>query len=147
MSENTHQKTLKKIYLDFNSCINHNGVIIKIKKITFKISIPSMGLQKGKEYTVQVKDDATFIEALAIVDKYIFENPRESIFPIFEGYIYNYLQLFWDPKHNIIYDDVGIMPYGADEDGNLRKFMPLRDDINFILYPNSVIDLQPDSGC
>jgi len=39
------------------------------------------------------------------------------------------------------------MPYAPDEEGNLRKFMPIRDNINFVLYPNSVIDLQPDSGC
>jgi len=122
-------------------------VIIKIKKITFKISIPSLGLQKGKTFIVQVKDDATFVEALAKVDKYIFENPHESIFPIFEGYIHNYLQLFWDPEHNKIYEDVGIMPYAPDEDGNLRRFMPIRDTLDFNLFPDNIIDLQPDSGC
>ncbi len=123
------------------------GLIIKIKNITFKISIPSKDLQKGKEFIVQVKDDATFLEALAKVDKYIFENPQVSIFPIFEGYIHNYLQLFWDPEHNIIYEDVGIMPYGPDEDGNLRKFMPIRENLEFNLFPDSIIDLQPDPGC
>jgi len=122
-------------------------VMIEIKKIIFKISIPSSGLQQGKEFTIQVKDNANFVEALALVDKYIFENPNESIFPIFKGYIHNYLQLFWNPEENAIYDDIGIMPYSPDEEGNLTKFMPLRDDINFILYPDSVIDLQPDSGC
>ncbi len=122
-------------------------MIIKIKRITIKISIPSSGLQQGKQFNVQVKDDATFVEALAKVDKYIFENPQVSIFPIFEDYIHNYLQLFWDPEHNIIYEDVGIMPYGPDEDGNLRKFMPIRDNLEFNLFPDSIIDLQPDSGC
>ena len=39
------------------------------------------------------------------------------------------------------------MPYGPDENGDLRKFMPLRDNIEFNLYPNSIIDLQPDPGC
>ena len=122
-------------------------MFFKIKKITFKISIPSSGLQQGQEFIIQIKDDATLIDALALLDKHIFENPNESIFPIFEGYIYNYLQLFWNPEENAIYDDIGLMPYGPDEEGNLRKFMPLRDNINFILYPDSVIDLQPDSGC
>ena len=126
---------------------NRLKVIIKIKKITFKISLTLSGLSKGKDFIVFVKDNATFVEALAMVDKYIFDNPKESIFPIFEGYIHNYLQLLWDPEENKIYDDVGLMPYGPDDEGNLRKFMPLRDDINFNLYPDSVIDLQPDSGC
>jgi len=100
------------------------------------------GLQEGKKFTVNVKDDATFIEALAMVDKYIFENPNESIFPIFEGYIHNYLQLFWDPEKNLIFNDVGMMPYGPG-----RKFMPIRENMEFILYPNCEIDLQPDAGC
>ena len=105
------------------------------------------GLQKSKEFIVQVDDDASFVEALSKVDKYIFENPNESIFSIFEGYIHNYLQLFWNPEKNKVYDDIGLMPYGPDDDGNLRRFMPIRDNINFILFPDSVIDLQPDSGC
>lgn len=94
-----------------------------------------------------MKDDANIIEALAIVDKLDMENSTESIFPIFDGFIHNYLQLFWNPEENIIYDDVGMMPYGPDENGNMRKFMPIRDNIEFNLYPNCVIDLQPDSGC
>ena len=100
------------------------------------------GLSKGKEFTVEVKDDATIIEALAMLDKYITEHPEESIFPIFDGYIHNYLQLFYDPENDLIYDDVGIMPYGPD-----RKFMPIRENINFNLYPDSTINLEPDSGC
>jgi len=122
-------------------------VITKIKKITFKISIPLSGLSEGKEFTVEVDDNATFVQALAMVDKYIFEHPQESIFPIFKDYIFNYLQLVWNPEKNVIYDDIGLMPYGPDKEGNPRNFMPLRDNINFNLYPNSVIDIQPDSGC
>ncbi len=122
-------------------------VITKIKKITFKISIPLTGLSKGKEFTVEVDDNATFVQALAMVYKYIFEHPQDSIFPIFKDYIHNYLQLVWNPKQNEIYDDIGLMPYGPDEEGNPRNFMPLREDIDFNLYPNSIIDIQPDSGC
>jgi hypothetical protein len=122
-------------------------VIIKIKKITFKISMTLSKLSKGKDFIVSVKDNATFVEALAMVDKYIFQHPEESIFPIFDGYIHNYLQLVWNPEENKIYEDVGLMPYGPNDDGNLRKFMPLRDDIDFNLFADSVIDLQPDSGC
>ena len=119
----------------------------QIKQITFKISLNLSGLSEGKTFTVIVKDNATFTEALAIVDKFIEDHPEESIFPIFEGHIHNYLQLFWDPEKNEIYDDVGIFPYGPDENGLLRNYIPLRENINFNLYPNSVIDLQPDSGC
>ena len=122
-------------------------MIIKIKKITFIISIPLTGLSKGKEFSVKVDDNATFVQALAMVDKFIFEHPGESIFPIYKEYIHNYLQLVWDPEKNEIYNDIGLSPYGPDEDAYIRRYMPLRDNIEFNLYPNSVIDIQPDSGC
>ncbi|MGV9172635.1 MAG: hypothetical protein ACOC44_11770 [Promethearchaeia archaeon] len=92
-------------------------------------------------------DNANFFESLAQVDKYVLNHPKESIFPIFEGYIHYYLQLFWNPKENKIYDDVSIMPYAPDEEGLMRKFNPIREDITFEIYPNTEIDLQVDAGC
>ncbi|MBD3340516.1 MAG: hypothetical protein GF353_15515 [Candidatus Lokiarchaeota archaeon] len=118
-----------------------------MKKITIHISINLRGLQQGKRFEVKSDDDANIVETLALVDKKDMENPDDSIFPLFDGYIRNYLQLIWNPKENKIYDDIGIMPYGPNEEGDLRKFMPIRDNIEFNLYPNSYIDIQPDSGC
>ena len=118
-----------------------------MKTIKFDISIPIQGLQKGKKFTVFVDDDATIIEALAMVDKHVQENPNESIFPIYEGYIHNYLQLFVNLEDGYIYDDVGIYAYGPDEDKIMRKFNPIRENIEFVLYPDSLIQLQPDVGC
>lgn len=106
-----------------------------------------IGLSKGKKFIVCVDDDATFVEALASVDKQDMNHPEGSIFPIFDGYIHNYLQLFWNPRENKIYEDVGINAYGPDEEGILKEFIPLRDNIDFNIYPNSVIGLQPDPGC
>lgn len=105
------------------------------------------GLSQGEIFKVKVKDDATFVETLALVDKQAKNQSEQSIFPLFEGYIHNYIQLFWDPRENKIYEDVGLQAYGPDEEGNLRNFMPLRENIDFVLYPNSVISLQPDPGC
>ncbi len=82
-----------------------------------------------------------------MVDKYIYENPMDSIFPIYEGYIHNYLQLIVNPEENYIYDDVGISPYAPNDEGLLRRFNPIRDDFFFSLYPDSVIDIQQDFGC
>jgi len=105
------------------------------------------GLSEGKEFLLNLNDNATIVDAFVATDKYIYEHPEESVFPIFNGYIHNYLQLFWNLEENKIYSDVGLMPYGPDEKGDLRKFMPLRDDTEFDLYPNSVIELQLDPGC
>ena len=114
----------------------------KIKKIKVSISLPYSGLSEGKIFEVHVKDNATFYEALAMIDKEVFRDPKKSIFPIYDGYIKSYLHLFWNPKDNKLYDDVGIMPYGPS-----REFMPLWDNIDFSLIPDSEIDLQMDPGC
>ncbi|TFG30510.1 MAG: hypothetical protein EU532_00970 [Promethearchaeota archaeon] len=121
--------------------------VIKIKRVNFDISLPIKGMQKGKKYKVELNDDATFLEALAMVDKQELENPQGSLFPINEGYIHNYLQLFVNLEDNYIYDDVGIYAYGPDENGLMRKFNPIRDNVEFNVYPDSVIQLQPDVGC
>lgn len=113
-----------------------------MKKITFHISIPMSGLSGGKNFTVEVKDDATFIECLSMVDKYVINHPQESIFPIYEGYIHYYLQLFWDPREDKIYEDCGLLPYGPN-----REFMPIYDNPEYNVIPNSEIDIQPDAGC
>jgi hypothetical protein len=81
-----------------------------MKKITISISMPYSELSKGKSFEVNIKDSATLAEALAKVDKYIMDHPNQSIFPLFEGHIHNYLQLIWNPLKNEIYDDIGIMP-------------------------------------
>jgi hypothetical protein len=118
-----------------------------IKKINFEISIPTERLQKGKKYTIELKDDGTLIEALALVDKLEIENPEGSIFPINDGYIHSYLQLFINFEENAIYGDVGVSAYGPDDRGMMTKFNPIRDNIDFKLFPDSVIQLQPDVGC
>ncbi|MHA1150542.1 MAG: hypothetical protein ACTSR8_20170 [Promethearchaeota archaeon] len=118
-----------------------------MKKITFNLSIPQSGLSHGKEVIIEVHDNANIVEALAKVDKFIAEHPEESIFPLFEGYIHNYLQLFINIETETFYEDVGISPYALDETGLLRKFNPIKQDLNFNLYPNSVINLQQDVGC
>lgn len=63
-------------------------------------------------------------------------NPEKSIFPLYKGMIHSYLQLIWDPENDVIYEDCGIDAYGPN-----REYLPLRDDINFSLYPDSSITL------
>ena len=104
-------------------------------------------MQSGKEYKLEIKDEANFIEALALVDKKERESIENKIFPIYEGYIHNYLQLFVNMENETIYDDVGLSPYAPDEQGLYRKFNPIREDIKFNLFPDTIIELQQDVGC
>jgi hypothetical protein len=118
-----------------------------MKTIKFEISLPIKGLQKGKKYTINVKEDASFLECLAMVDKIEAMNSETTIFPINEGYIHNYMQLLVNFETYSIYDDVGIYAYAPDENGIMQKFNPIRDNIEFNVYPESEIQLQPDVGC
>lgn len=118
-----------------------------MKKISVTISIPLRGLQEGKKFFVEIEDDANIVDVLAYIDKQNSENLSKSVFPIYEGYIHSYLQLFVNLEKDTIYEDVGISAYGPDDEGIVRKFNPIRDDLYFNLYPGSEIDLQPDAGC
>lgn len=82
-----------------------------------------------------------------MVDKMELKNIKNPIFPINEGYIHNYMQLFVNFEINSIYEDVGIYAYAPDEKGLMRKFNPIRENIEFNIYPDSYIQLQPDVGC
>jgi hypothetical protein len=82
-----------------------------------------------------------------LVDKIEAEHSDNRIFPLHDGYIHNYLQLFVNLDDETIYDDVGLSPYAPDEQGLYRKFNPIRDDIKFNIFPDTVIELQQDVGC
>lgn len=85
---------------------------------------------------MSIKDDGTIIEALGAIDKELFDNPERSLFPMYKGLIRSYLQLIWDPQNNIIYEDCASNAYGPN-----KEFIPLQDDVNFNLYPDSDITL------
>ncbi|MFX1258329.1 MAG: hypothetical protein ACFFAN_10740 [Promethearchaeota archaeon] len=111
-------------------------MVLKIKKIKLTIFAPEKELSNGIEYEIRVKDDGTVIDALGTIDKKILEHPEESIFPLYEGLIRSYLQLIWDPQNNKIFEDCAVNAYGPN-----KEFMPLMENINFNLYPNSDITL------
>jgi len=111
-------------------------VILKIsKKITFQLRIPENGVSKNKEFVVHVEDDAIFSEALARVDKKIFENPELSPFGENHVYVRSYLQLFWDPVENKIYDDINVFAASA------KGIMPIKHNLDFNLYDDSEVSL------
>jgi hypothetical protein len=99
------------------------------------------------DLTLSVEDNTNFVESVALVDKYIYNHPEESIFPIYDDYIHNYLQLFIDLRNEEIYEDVAVNAYAPNENGQMTKFNPVGADIYFNLHPNTKIFLQPDAGC
>lgn len=111
-------------------------MIVKIKKAKLTIFAPEKELSNGIEYDIIVKDDGTIVDALGAIDKIVLENPEKSIFPLYKGLIRSYLQLIWDPQKNVIYEDCAINAYGPN-----KEFIPLRENIEFNLYPDSEITL------
>ncbi len=110
-----------------------------MKKITFQLSIPEKGISKNREFEVEVKDDAILSQALAMVDKFIFEHPERSPFGQNHIYIRSYLQLFWDPEKNKIYDDINVFAAGG------KGFMPIKSNIDYNIYDKSEISLTSSS--
>ena len=107
-----------------------------MKKIKLTIFAPDEKLSKGIDFNLDMEDEATIIDVLSSLDKDYIENPEKTIFPLYKGLIHSYLQLIWDAEENTIYDDCGIDAYGPN-----RKFMPLRNDTEFKLYPDSNITI------
>jgi hypothetical protein len=73
---------------------------------------------------------------LAAIDKELVQDPEKSLFPMYKGLIQSYLQLIWDPQKNVIYEDCASNAYGPN-----KEFIPLLDNVNFNLYPDSDITL------
>ncbi|MFX1315769.1 MAG: hypothetical protein ACFE9T_07890 [Promethearchaeota archaeon] len=113
-------------------------MIIKIKKIKLTIFAPDpeKKLSNGLEYNLTIDNNGSIIDALSILDRLIYENLEKSIFPIYKGLIHSYLQLIWDAEENAIYDDCAVNAYGPN-----KEFIPLHEDINFNLYPDSEITI------
>lgn len=109
-------------------------MVLEIKTIKLTLFAPEGKLSNGIDYEVKFKDDGTIIDALGFLDKEIYQNRRQSLFPLYKGLIQSYLQLIWDAENNKIYDDCAVNAYGPN-----REFMPLMENPDFNLYPNSEI--------
>jgi hypothetical protein len=113
-------------------------VINKIKKIKLTIFAPDpeKKLSKGLEYNLNINDNGTVVDALSAIDRIVYSDSKKSIFPLYKSLIHSYLQLIWDSEENKIYDDCAVNAYGPN-----REFMPLQEDVNFNLYPESEITI------
>ncbi|MFX1389308.1 MAG: hypothetical protein ACFE9Z_04500 [Promethearchaeota archaeon] len=113
-------------------------MILNIKKVRLTIFAPDpeRKLSNGFEKELKIEDNGSIIEALSKLDEISYSNPETSIFPIYKGLIHSYLQLIWDAEENSIYDDCAINAYGPN-----KEFMPLKEDLDFNLYPNSEITI------
>jgi hypothetical protein len=107
-----------------------------MKKIKINIFAPEKELSNGIEYEREVKDDGTVVDLLGLIDKETMENPQNSVFPLYKGLIRCFLQLIWDAENNIVYEDCAVSAYGPN-----REFMPLQENVDFNLYPNSEITI------
>ncbi|MFX0023310.1 MAG: hypothetical protein ACFE9S_13370 [Candidatus Hermodarchaeota archaeon] len=113
-------------------------MIIKIKKLKLTIFAPDpeKKLSNGLENDIVIPNNGSIIDALTTLDKNTYKDPSSSMFPIYKGLINSYLQLIWDAEDNAIYDDCAVSAYGPN-----KEFMPLHENIDFNLYPDSEITI------
>jgi len=109
---------------------------MKTISLTIFAPDPEKTHSKGVKYVLEMDDGSSIIDVLSKIDKNMIEHPNKSVFPLYKGLIHSYLQLIWDVEENKIYDDCGVDAYGPN-----KEFMPLRNDINFSLIPNSDITI------
>ncbi|KKL14193.1 hypothetical protein LCGC14_1847310 [marine sediment metagenome] len=102
--------------------------------ITIIAPDPERKLTQGAKYIININDEGTIIDALSAIDKQAYTDPENNVFPIYKGLIHSYLQLIWDSEENSIYDDCAVNAYGPN-----KEFIPLQEDIDFKLYPDSEI--------
>ena len=107
-----------------------------IKRIKISIIAPEKPLTNGIDYNVEVKDNGSIVDAISEIDKKIYKHPEKSIFPIYKGLIRSHLQLIWNPESNKIYEDCAVNAYGPN-----REFMPIVENTEINLYPDSTIIL------
>ena len=100
------------------------------------IIAPEKPLTNGIDYEVTINEEGTIVDALSEIDKMIYQNPEKSIFPLYKGLIHSYLQLIWNPEKNMIYEDCAVNAYGPN-----REFMPIMENADLKLYPDSNIIL------
>ncbi|MFX1442833.1 MAG: hypothetical protein ACFFHV_05415 [Promethearchaeota archaeon] len=100
------------------------------------IIAPEKPLTNGIDFEVKINEEGTIVDALSEIDKKIYENPEKSIFPLYKGLIHSYLQLIWNPEKNKIYEDCAVNAYGPN-----REFMPIMENADVKLYPDSNITL------
>ena len=97
---------------------------------------PEKKLTQGAKFVININNEGTIIDALSTIDKQVYKDSESNIFPIYKGLIKSFLQLIWDSEENKIYDDCAVNAYGPN-----KEFIPLQEDINFKLYPDSEITL------
>ena len=116
--------------------INEVKIPMKTINLTIFAPDPEKTHSKGVNYVLEMKEDGSIIDALSEIDRNMIEHPVKSVFPLFKDLIHSYLQLIWDAEENMIYEDCGVDAYGPR-----KEYMPLRDELDFNLFPNSNITI------
>ena len=78
------------------------------------IIAPEKPLTNGIDYEVTINEEGTIVDALSEIDKMIYQNPEK----------------------NMIYEDCAVNAYGPN-----REFMPIMENADLKLYPDSNIIL------
>ena len=95
---------------------------------------------------VEISDTGDLIEAIAGFDRRFFqsstENPAGRKKLLEEREVQSLLHLVWNPQQNAIYPNIGLEARGPQ-----MRWLPLKEDLEQVLPPDSSITITIDAGC
>jgi hypothetical protein len=117
-----------------------------IKQIHISILDPAVDKILASPQIVEISDNGDLIEAIAAFDRKFFDHSKEN--PISRQKILDereaksLLHMLWNPRQNALYPNIGLEARGPQ-----MKWIPLKDNMDLTLPPDSSIIITVDAGC
>ncbi len=96
--------------------------------------------------TVEISDTGDLIEAIAAFDRKFFEQSMTNLAgrkKVLDGReARSILHLLWNPQQNALYPNMGLEARGPQ-----MNWLPLKENLEQVLPPDSSITITIDAGC
>ncbi len=96
--------------------------------------------------TVEISDTGDLIEAVAAFDRKFFQSSKENSIGrkklLEEREVQSLLHLVWNPQQNSLYPNIGLEARGPQ-----MNWLPLKENLEQVLPPDSSITITIDAGC
>lgn len=95
---------------------------------------------------MEISDTGDLMEAVAAFDRKFFQsskgNPIGRKKVLADREVQSLLQLVWNPKQNTLYPNIGLEARGPQ-----MNWLPLKENMDQALPPDSSITITIDGGC
>ncbi len=95
---------------------------------------------------MEISDTGDLIEAIAAFDRKFFQSSKDNTTGrkklLDEREAISLLHMIWNPQQNTLYPNIGLEARGPQ-----MKWLPLKDNPEQVLPPDSSITITIDAGC